>query len=385
MKIIGCELFIISLPNRRHHSWASKMTAPIGHHAIVRLDTDEGISGWGEAPAGITWGGSHMRYFGEAPQTVCLIIENYLSSVITGQDPRDMAVIHDSMDKAVKGHPYAKAAIDIACHDIAGKAAGVPVYRLLGGQFRDRIEVAHSLGIMPVDKCVDEAVAAVEEGARTIKCKTGLDPDRDVEVVRRLRKRLGDDIKIRVDANEGYQDVWQAIRVTRRQEEYNILLCEQPVMGARELGLVAERINTPVMADESAWTSHDILELVQHKAAAYLSCYVTKPGGLYRAKQQADLAETLSLCCDIGGSIESGIGNAANLHLGAATRIAILPSVCPTSKPAGSKGPAIAGCYYLDDLIIEPFKFEDGSVLVPEGPGLGIEVDVEKLKKYAVT
>ena len=180
MKIIGFELFVIALPTRRHHTWASKMTAPIGHHAIIRVDSDEGISGWGEAPAGITWGGSHMRYFGESPETVCLVIQRYLSGVIMGQDPRDLAVLHAAMDKAVKGHPYAKAAIDIACHDIAGKAANVPVYRLLGGQFRDRIEVAHSLGIMPVEKCVEEAVAAVEEGARTIKCKTGLDPERDV-------------------------------------------------------------------------------------------------------------------------------------------------------------------------------------------------------------
>ena len=295
MKIIGFELFVIALPTRRQHTWASKMTAPIGHHTIIRVDTDEGINGWGEAPAGITWGGPHMRYFGESPETVCVVIQRYLSSVIVGQDPRDLAVLHAAMDKAVKGHPYAKAAIDIACHDIAGKAANVPVYRLLGGKFRDRIEVAHSLGIMPVEKCVEEAVAAVEEGARTIKCKTGLDPERDVEVVRSLRKRLGSDIKIRVDGNEGYQDVWQAIRVTRRQEEYDLMLCEQPVMGARELGLVAERISTPVMADESAWNSHDILELIQYKAAACISCYVTKPGGLYRAKQQADLAEALEL------------------------------------------------------------------------------------------
>jgi len=384
MKIIGFELFVIALPNRRHHTWASKMTAPIGHHTIIRVDCDEGISGWGEAPAGITWGGPHMRYFGESPETVCVVIERYLRGVIIGQDPRDLAVLHVAMDRAVKGHPYAKAAIDMACHDIAGKAANVPVYRLLGGQFRDRIEVAHSLGIMPVDKCVEEAVAAVEEGARTIKCKTGLDPARDVEVVRLLRERLGADIKIRVDGNEGYPDVWQAIRVTRRQEEYDLLLCEQPVMGARELGLVAERINTPVMADESAWNSHDILELIEHKAAACISCYVTKPGGLYRAKQQADLAEALGLYCDIGGSIESGIGNAANLHLGAATRIARLPSVCPTSKPAGAKGPSIAGCYYLDDVVTQPFRFEDGAVLVPEGSGLGVEVDLEKLAKYAV-
>lgn len=384
MRITGYEIFTIALPNRRHHTWASKMTAPIGHHAIIRIDTDAGLSGWGEAPAGITWGGSHMRYFGESPETVRLIIDRYLKDCIVGQDPRDMAVLHHAMDKAVKGHPYAKAAIDIACYDIAGKAANVPVCRLLGGRFRDRIEVAHSLGIMPVEKCIDEAVAAVEEGARTIKCKTGLDPERDVEVVRRLRERLGDHVRIRVDGNEGYHDVWEAIRVTRRQEEYDILLCEQPVMGARELALVAERINTPVMADESAWTSHDILELVEHKAAACLSLYVTKPGGLYRAKQQADLADALGMYSDIGGSIESGIGNAANLHLGAATRIASLPSVCPTSKPADSSGPAIAGCYYLDDVITEPLRYENGAVLVPEGPGLGIEVDTEKLKKYAV-
>jgi muconate cycloisomerase len=384
MKIIGFELFIIALPTRRHHTWASKMTAPIGHHAIIRLDCDEGISGWGEAPAGISWGGSHMRYFGESPQTVRLIIEQHLRDVIIGQDPRDLAVLHAAMDRAVKGHPYAKAAIDIACHDIAGKAANVPVYRLLGGKFRDRIEIAHSLGIMPVEKCVEEAVAAVAEGARTIKCKTGLEPERDVEVVRALRARLGTAISIRVDGNEGYQNVWQAIRVTQRQEEYDLLLCEQPVMGARELALVAERINTPLMADESAWTSHDILELVEHKAAACISCYVTKPGGLYRARQQADLAEALGLYCDIGGSIESGIGNAANLHLGAATRIATLASVCPASKPAGSKGPAIAGCYYLDDVVTEPFGYESGAVRVPEGPGLGIEVDPEKLARYAV-
>jgi muconate cycloisomerase len=139
------------------------------------------------------------------------------------------------------------------------------------------------------------------------------------------------------------------------------------------------------MADESAWTCHDIIELVNLRAAACISCYVTKPGGLYRAARQADLAETLSLYCDIGGSIESGIGNAANLHLGAATRIATLPSVCPVSRPHGGAGPTIAACYYLDDLITEPFRYEQGAVLVPQGVGLGIEVDPEKLGKYSVS
>ena len=87
--------------------------------------------------------------------------------------------------------------------------------------------------------------------------------------------------------------------------------------------------------------------------------------------------------CDIGGSIELGIGNAANLHLGAALRIANLPSVCPVSKPAGAAGPQIAGVYYIDDVITEAFRFREGKVMVPDGPGLGIEVDLSKLKEYA--
>ena len=384
MKITDCEIFEIALPNRRHHTWASKMVAPIGNHLVLRIDTDEGISGWGEAPAGMTWGGAHGRYSGESPRTVRVLLEHHLLEAVKGLDPRAMASLHDAMDRAAKGNPYAKAAIDMACYDIAGKAAGVPVHTLLGGQFRDRIEVAHSLGIMPIEKCVDEAEQAVEEGARTLKCKTGLDPQRDVEVVQELRKRLGDSVKIRVDGNEGYRDVWEAIRVTRQQEEYDILLCEQPVMGALALSRVAERIDSPVMADESAWTVHDILELVELNAAACFSCYVTKPGGLYRAVQQADIADALGLYCDIGGSIESGIGCAANLHLGAATRIANLPSVCPVSKPEGAEGPNTAGIYYLDDVVTEAFTFEDGCVLVPDGPGLGIEVDTDKLEKYAV-
>jgi muconate cycloisomerase len=288
------------------------------------------------------------------------------------------------MDKVVKGHPYAKGAIDIACHDLAGKAQGVPVSTLLGGRLREGIELAHSLGIMDVDRCVAEAEQAVAEGARTIKCKTGLDPERDVDLVRRLRETLGDGVKIRVDGNEGYRTVTEAIETTRRQEEHGIFLCEQPVAGAEALARVAEQIGVPVMADESAWTSHDILELHALRAAECFSCYVTKPGGLYRARQQAELAASLGLYHDIGGSIEMGIGNAANLHLGAAMLLATLPSVCPVTKPAGTAGPDVAGIYYLDDVVTEPFRFEDGKVMVPTGPGLGVEVDVEKLSHYAV-
>ncbi|MCW2768453.1 MAG: muconate cycloisomerase [Nocardioides sp.] len=383
MKITEITLHLVSLPSRRDHNWASKMTSPIGYHAIVELLTDEGVTGWGEAPAGMTWGGAHMRYYGESPQTVKHLIEDYLAPVLIGADPTQPAVIHRVMDRAVKGHPYAKAAIDIACHDAAGKYLGVPVSTLLGGSHRTGIEVAHSLGIMDLDRCLAEAEQAVAEGARTIKCKTGLDPARDVQLVKSLRELLGDSIRIRVDGNEGYASVHEAVNVTLRQEEFDLMLCEQPVAGAVGLSRVAKRISSPVMADESAWTVHDILELDSLDAAACFSCYVTKPGGLHRARQVAEIAQQLGMYCDIGGSIETGIGNAANLHLGAALEIATLPSVCPVSQPEGSDGPQVAGVYYLDDLVVEPFRFVDGQVLVPEGPGLGIEVDRAKLARYA--
>jgi muconate cycloisomerase len=385
MKITGCEVFLVALPSRREHTWASKMETPIGHHAILRLDTDEGVSGWGESPAIATWGGAHMRQYGETPVTVRHLIRDYLLPAIEGLDPADIGVIHRRMDKVVKGNPYAKAAIDIACHDAAGRALGVPVWRLLGGKHRDGIEVAHSLGILPVDVCVAEAEQAVAEGAKTIKCKTGLDPVRDVELVRALRERLGDAVRIRVDGNEGYETVAQAVEVTRRQEEHGIFLCEQPLAGARALADVAKRIDTPVMADESAWTALDILELHELEAAQCFSCYVTKPGGLWRARQQAELATALGMYFDIGGSIEMGIGNAANLHLGVSLERAILPSVCPVTRLSDVDGPQVAGVYYLDDIIAEPIRFVDGQVICPDGPGLGVEVDEEKLRHYART
>ena len=385
MKITTATIYMVALPTRRHHTWASKMTAPIGRHAIVRLGTDEGIEGWGEAPAGITWGGSAMRYYGESPETVRIVAADYLLPALVGVDPREIAVVHARMDKAAKGHPYAKAMIDMACYDLAGRAMGVAVATLLGGSHRKGVELAHSLGIMSIERCLEEAQQAVAEGALTIKCKTGLDPVRDVELVRRLRELVGPDIKIRVDANEAYSHVAEAVSVTRAQEEYDIMLCEQPVAGAEGLAAVAQRVDTPVMADESAWTVEDIWELFDLGAAEFFSCYVTKPGGLFRARQQAETARRLGMMCDIGGSIETGIGNAANLALGAAVENAILPSVCPVSGAAESNRPEIAGVYYTDDLITGSFRFEEGRVMAPTGPGLGIEVDVGKVEEYSVS
>jgi len=377
------ETFIVDLPKRRAHNWASKMTTPIGSHLIVKIVDDDGIVGWGETPAIATWGGSNMRYYGETPETAAHLIHHYLWPAIEGANPTDIEAVHASMDSSVKGNPYAKAAVDIAVYDLAGHTLDVPAAALLGGRIRDRIPVCHSLGIMDDDPALEEAEKVVSEGIRTIKVKTGVDADRDVRVVRKLRERLGEGIALRVDANEGYRLVSEAVTITQRMvDEAGIFLCEQPLAGARACAEVARRLPIPVMVDESAWTTADIIEIAELGAIEVISLYVTKPGGLWRARQQSIVAESVGLISDIGGSIEMGIGNAANLQLGAATPIAQLPSVCPVSAPAGSRD-GIAGAYYTDDLITEAFTLEEGSLLVPDGPGLGIEVDEEKIQAYA--
>jgi muconate cycloisomerase len=382
VKITGFQAYLVQLPARRVHNWASKMSTPIGHHYVLRVTTDAGIDGWGEAPAIATWGGPHGAYFGETAMTVDHIVADYLLPALADTDPRDIGACHVLMDRAIKGHPYAKAAVDLALHDLAGKAAGAPVYRLLGGKVRDGIPVCHSLGIMDADAALDEAQAACAEGIRTIKCKTGLDPRRDIRFVESLRQGLGPEIGIRVDANEGYASAREAARITRAMEAQGILFCEQPVAGFEALAEAARLISVPIMADESAWFAQDVLRLWQLRAAQIISLYYSKPGGLYRARQVADVARACGMTCDIGGSIEMGIGVAANVHLGVAVEALAWASVCPVPNVDGAGPTTLAGVYYRDDIIREPFRYEHGVLCVPDRPGLGVEVDEEKLNRY---
>ena len=138
------------------------------------------------------------------------------------------------------------------------------------------------------------------------------------------------------------------------------------------------------MADESAWTPQDVLEIIGKKAADIISLYTTKPGGLFKAKKVAAVAEAGGLQCNVNGSVETGVGNAANLHLAASTAAASLACVVPVSTPMGKGKKGIAGIYYIDDIIAEPFEYADGELVVSTKPGLGVELDEEKVERYRV-
>ncbi len=381
MKITKIETIPIRLPTRRAHQWAS-LTTPIGVYVIIKLYTDDGLVGLGEAPVLKDWGGDHGKYFGETPQTTAHIINDILAPALKDQDPRRFETIHALMDKGVKGYPYAKAAIDMALYDVVGKAMKVPAYQFMGGCFRERVPIAHSLGLMEIDKAIEEALQAKDEGVKTIKLKGGIDAKRDVEMVRRMREALGPAIKICVDANQGYPTPKSAVQITNAMAAYDLLYMEQPVEGIDQMAEVARRVDTPIMADESAWTPQDVIEIVQKKAADIISIYTTKPGGIFKAKKVAAVAEAAGLKCNVNGSVETGVGNAANIHLAASTSVVTFGCVVPVSTPRGAGKKGIAGIYYQDDIIKEAFEFSDGDIVVSAKPGLGVELDEDKLKHY---
>ena len=383
MKITRIETIPIRLPTRRVHQWAS-LTTPIGVYVVVKLKTDEGLVGLGEAPVLKDWGGDHMKYYGETPKTTVHIINDILAPALEGKDPSQIAALHSLMDQAIKGYPYCKAAIDMALYDVVGKGLKIPAYQLLGGCYRERVTIAHSIGLMEIDKAVEEALQVKDEGIKAIKLKGGQEPKRDVELVRRIRKAIGTEIQVAVDANQGYPAPKVAVQVIKAMEEYGIRYMEQPVEGIDAMAEVARRVATPIMADESAWTPQDVLEIVQKRAAEIISLYTTKPGGLFKAKKVAAVAEAGGLQCNVNGSVETGVGNAANLHLAASTAVASLPCVVPVSTPKGKGKKGIAGIYYQDDVIAEPFEYRDGDIVVSSKPGLGVELDEEKVKFYRV-
>src|SRR5262249_16191362 len=238
-----------------------------GGYVIVKIADENGLVGWGEAPALKDWGGEFGRYFGETPGTTVSVTTQYLAPAIRGRLPGEIAEIHERMSRASQGFPYDKAGLEFAAYDLGGRQCGLPVHRLLGGAHRRRIPVTHSIGLLGFEEAEREAAQAVREGIRTIKIKVGVDPDRDVEMVRRVRDTIGPGTALCVDANQGYRTVGEAVRTFRRMERSDLIYFEQPVEGIERLADVARAIDAPVMADESAWNAHDVLQIAEKRAA----------------------------------------------------------------------------------------------------------------------
>lgn len=381
MKITGVEAIPFKLPVRREFRW-NGLHKGLGHFVLVRVTTDVGVVGHGEAVPLPDWGGDFGRRAGETRETVCTIVEAQLAPVLLGRDPCNIAEAAAAMERVVVGHTYAKCAVEMALHDIWGKMVGQPVYRLLGGQVRDTVQVAHMVGLMPHDDAMAEAQGAVADGIRALQIKGGEDAERDIALVRALRTCLGPEVMLRLDANQGYATSKTALAVLSRFAVGELSYVEQPARGLAHMAAVTRGTPIPVVADESCWTPRDALDLVQAGAADCISIYLAKAGGLRAAAAVAAIAEAAGLPCDVNGSIESGVGNAANVHFALSCPAVTLPAVIPVSAPAGKHPCQVGGTYFEDDIIVEAFPYKAGGIRPPEGPGLGITIDEHKLATF---
>jgi L-alanine-DL-glutamate epimerase-like enolase superfamily enzyme len=381
MKIQSIEASAFRLPIRRSFKWAG-LNVELGNFVLVRIRTNEGLIGYGEATPLADWGGDFGRRSGETLATVTSTVNDILAPALLGTDPAAVTSARQIMDRLVVGHPYAKCAVDIALHDLWGKSLGQPIYRLLGGQVRDSVPVAHMIGLMNERDAADEGIAAVADGVRALQIKGGVDSERDIRLVRVLRGEVGAGVTLRLDANQGYGHPKRARGVVERLVEAGVDLVEQPTVGLTYLAEVTAHARVPIIADESCWDVNDALEVVQRRAADCLSIYLAKAGGFVGARAVAAVAEAQRMPCDINGSIESAIGNAANTHFVLAQPAVTLASVIPISAPAGAHPYVAAGRYYEDDVVKEAFEVKDGAILPLNRPGLGIEVDEARLAKY---
>jgi muconate cycloisomerase len=367
MEITEIETIPVSVPYSIDFDIAGGGMAT-ADHVLVRLHTDAGVVGIGEA--------SPKPFF--APETmdgVVTAIDDHIAPAVAGEDPTNLARVHEAMDAAIKGNPFAKTAVDIACFDAAGKHLDAPVSTLLGGRVRDRIQVGQSIGIKETDKAVADAEMYVDDwGFGSIKVKVGKDPAADIERTKAIADAVGDRASVRVDANQGYR-ADQAVSVfTKLEADCDLLLVEQPVSRHDLPGMarVADALTTPVLADETVFSLYDATDVVRHEAADIINIKIMKAGGLYRSRQIADVAAGAQLPLAIGSMVEMGVGTAASAHFAATQPHAEYPS--------DVKGPSLHEASLLED----PVRIEDGYTYVPDGPGLGVRLDEDAIAEYRV-
>ena len=384
MKITGLETIVIELPGRASYTWRS-LQVPIGRYVILKVTTDAGITGLGEAPAILSWGGEHGRYFGEDPGIVCYLIRECFAPMLEGADPFAVKNILARADVEIRGYPYTKAMIESALFDIMGRSLGVPVYQLLGGAVRSEIPLCHSVGIASPESAAEEAAQVVADGIRWLQIKVPGEPAEDLAIVKAIRRAVGDGVTIFPDINRGYNSVKTAANsIKAMQAEAGISAVEQPVEGSDAMAAVCRAVEIPVIVDEGCWTPQDAIEVVKRGSADVISIYFTKSGGLIRAMEIGAIGRAAGLPINVNGSLEGGVGNASNLHLAAALEGTVLPGVITVNTLKGREQTKVGGVFYTDDIITEPFEYADGCLRVPDRPGLGIELDPDKVEKYRV-
>lgn len=358
MRITNVTVDIVDVPQTaplapyRSHLRSSSTTTS----GIVRVDTDQGLTGWGEHNLNFLPGLSARR------------MQEQAAGWLVGRDPQNLARFHQECPLEV----CLKSGIELALWDICGQAAGLPVAVLLGGVLRPRIELAACMGIQTYERAGEMAQWYVEQGFTTLKTKAGADMREDLEMVRGVRDAVGNKLKLRIDPNRGYTPQ-QAAELARQLEPYDLEYFEQPIPAEplADAAWLREQSRTPIALNESVVDPASVLAILQAGAAAFILPDTHIAGGILPCVTIGRICEAAGIPCIMHCGHDLGPKTAAMLHVAAA---------CPAYSLANDS------TYYglEDDIITERLVIERGTIAVPNRPGLGIEGDPERIAKYKI-
>lgn len=366
-RIDAITVTLIATPIAMTRAQGSGAIARHVRRVIVQLRTHDGIEGLGEAQA---W-----EPFGGTAEGTAAAIGRYLAPVIAGADPDAISAVMARCDRALAGHPEAKAAVEMALFDILGRRLGVPVHLLLGGLVRATIPLSFSIADPDFAADLARAAEMAAAGHRIFKMKTGfLSPADDFSRFERLRAAVPA-ADIRIDYNQGLS-VIEAPAVLRTMAALKPGFIEQPIPRGHERALAAlsASLDVPMLADESVYDAHDMLACAQERWADAVSIKLMKTGGILKARRIAAIAEAAGMPAYGGTLWEGGIAHAAAAHLIAATENISLG--CEFYMPRYAM---------LADVVQQGLAIEDGAVIVPTAPGLGMTLDANEFRRQAET
>lgn len=366
-QITSVQAILVDLPTIRAHQLAMT-TMQRQTVVIVRLRSSDGIEGIGEAT---TIGG--LSYGEESPEGIKLTIDTYLTPALIGLDATNPNAAMLRLNKVARGNRFAKCAIETALLDAQGKRLGVPVSALLGGAARAALPVLWTLASGETQRDIDEAERLLAERRHNVfKLKIGRrSVDADVAHVARIKAALGDRAKVTVDVNQAWSEA-QAARGIAALEAAGIDLVEQPTPREQRgaLARLASRFVVPIMADEAVAGPEDALELARGACADVFALKIAKSGGLYGMLRTAAVADAAGISLYGGTMLESSIGSIASAH-----------GFC--ALPQLDWGTELFGPLLLkDDVVTARPQYRDFELHIPEGPGLGLHIDEEKLAFY---
>ena len=363
--IQNIETFLVDVPTIRPHK-LSVATMNTQTLVLVRLTCGDGIIGWGEAT---TIGG--LAYGEESPDSIKTNIDTHIAPLLLGMQASQVARAMAKLRKAIQGNRFAKCAIETALLDAQARRLNVPLSELLGGRVRDELPVAWTLASGDTARDIAEAEQMLElRRHRIFKLKIGLrDVMDDVAHVLEIKRALGERASVRVDVNQAWSEM-DAVRGIAALEAGGVDLIEQPVKAGNHgaLARLKQRFDVAIMADEALHGPDDALALARLDAADVYAVKITQSGGLLPALEVATVARLAGVGLYGGTMLEGGIGTAATAH------------VCSTFAELAWGTELFGPLLLTQELLREPLVYRDFMLQVPTGPGLGVEIDTDKLQ-----